>query len=101
ETVGVKIPTMRYDLIIRNGAVVTPTGVVQADIAVSEGRIVEIGPSLEGGGKEEVDATGLHVFPGVVDAHVHSNEPGREEWEGFATGTVALAAGGATAYFDM
>jgi allantoinase len=90
-----------YDLIIRNGTVVTPTGVTQADIAVSEGRIAEIGPALEGGGKAEIDATRLHVFPGVVDAHVHFNEPGRAEWEGFATGTAALAAGGATTYFDM
>ena len=44
---------------------------------------------------------GLHVLPGVVDAHVHLNEPGRADWEGFATGTAALAAGGATTAVDM
>ena len=44
--------------------------------------------------REEVDARGLQVLPGVVDAHVHFNEPGRTDWEGFATGTAALAAGG-------
>jgi len=41
------------------------------------------------------------VFPGVIDAHVHFNEPGRTHWEGFATGTAALAAGGTTTFFDM
>ena len=44
---------------------------------------------------------GLHVFPGLIDPHVHFNEPGRTEWEGFATGSSALAAGGGTMFFDM
>lgn len=90
-----------YDLILRNGTAITSTNVSQADIAVADGRIVAIAPTLEGTSKEEIDATGLHIFPGVVDAHVHFNEPGRAEWEGFATGTRALAAGGATTFFDM
>jgi allantoinase len=46
-------------------------------------------------------ATGYHVFPGLIDAHVHFNEPGRAEWEGFATGTRALAMGGITTFVDM
>src|SRR5689334_3676885 len=92
---------MHYDLIIRNGTLVTPAGAAQADLAIAGGLIAEIGPTLEGGSKAEIDAAGLHVFPGVVDAHVHFNEPGREEWEGFATGTAALAAGGATAFCEM
>ena len=50
---------------------------------------------------EEVDARGLAVFPGVIDVHVHFNEPGRTDWEGAATGSRALAAGGGTAFFDM
>src|SRR5262249_52629384 len=49
----------------------------------------------------EIDARGLLVLPGVIDAHVHFNEPGRTEWEGWATGTRALAAGGATACVEM
>ena len=52
-------------------------------------------------GKEEIDARGLHVFPGVIDAHLHFNEPGRADWEGFETGSRALAAGGGTLCFDM
>ncbi|HYP20188.1 MAG TPA: allantoinase [Chloroflexia bacterium] len=90
-----------YDLIIRNGQVVAADGVTHADIAVADGRIADIGPALEGAAKEEIDAGGLHVFPGVIDAHLHFNEPGRSEWEGFATGSRALAAGGTTTYFDM
>jgi allantoinase len=89
------------DFTIRNGTLVTPTGVIQADLAIADGRITEIGPALPGSRNVELDIKGLHVFPGVVDAHVHFNEPGREEWEGFATGTAALAAGGTTTYFDM
>jgi allantoinase len=53
------------------------------------------------GGREELDASGLHVFPGGLDPHVHFNEPGRTHWEGLQTGTAALAAGGFTAFFDM
>ncbi len=90
-----------YDLIIRNGAVVTTAGVTQLDLALAEGRIVAIAPDLVGTRKEEIAAEGLHIFPGVIDAHVHFNEPGRTDWEGFATGTRALAAGGSTAFFDM
>ena len=90
-----------YDLIVRHGTLVTPTEVQQADIAVADGRIVAITPDLTGTSKHDIDATGLHIFPGVIDAHVHFNEPGRTHWEGFATGTKALAAGGTTTYFDM
>jgi allantoinase len=91
----------RYDLIIRNGTLVTGTEVRQADLAIVDGTIVAIEPELSGTSRTEIDAAGLHVFPGAIDAHVHFNEPGRTEWEGFATGTRALAAGGATAFFDM
>src|SRR5689334_10235321 len=87
-------------LVVRGGALVTPGGVVRADMWVEDGRIVAIGPELSGHG-EEVDAWGLTVFPGVVDVHVHFNEPGRTEWEGGATGSRALAAGGGATFFDM
>lgn len=90
-----------YDLIVRHGTLVTPTDIMQADIAIADGRIVATAPELTGTSNDEIDATGLHIFPGVIDAHVHFNEPGRTEWEGFATGTKALAAGGTTTFFDM
>lgn len=72
-----------------------------ADIGVADGRIAAIGPDLEGSALEEIDCKALTVFPGVIDAHLHFNEPGRAEWEGFATGSRALAAGGATACIEM
>jgi allantoinase len=90
-----------YDLIIRSGTLVTASGTNQADVAIAGGRIVEISPEVVGSSQEEVDATGVHIFPGVIDAHVHCNEPGRTEWEGFSTGTQAMAAGGTTLFFDM
>ena len=90
-----------YDLIVRNGTLVTATGISNADLAVADGRIVAIEPDLAGTSKEEINAEGFHVFPGVIDAHVHFNEPGRTHWEGFATGTAALAASGTTTFFDM
>src|SRR5829696_6254502 len=73
---------------------------VTADVAIEDGVIATIGPELEPSG-EEIDARGLHVLPGAIDAHVHFNEPGRTGWEGWATGTAALAAGGATACVEM
>jgi allantoinase len=88
------------DCIVRGGVLVQPSGIVRADLAIEGGRIVEIGPELPGGA-EEIDARGLTVFPGVIDDHLHFNEPGRAEWEGAASGSAALAAGGGTAFFDM
>jgi len=87
-------------VIVRGGTVVTARGVEKADIVVNHGRITEVGPDLEGFG-QVVDASGLHVFPGGIDSHVHFNEPGRTEWEDIAHGTSALAAGGYTSFIDM
>ncbi|HLK49419.1 MAG TPA: allantoinase AllB [Bryobacteraceae bacterium] len=88
------------DLLVRGGAVVTPDAVVQADIAIEDGRIRAVGRELPGAARE-IDARGLHIFPGLIDAHLHFNEPGRADWEGAATGSRALAAGGGTLFFDM
>ncbi|HEV7300994.1 MAG TPA: allantoinase AllB [Tepidisphaeraceae bacterium] len=92
---------MPFDLLIRGGQVVTPHGVQQADVAIENGQIVDISATITGPANEAIDATGLHVFPGVIDPHVHFNEPGRTDWEGVTTGSSALAAGGGTLYFDM
>jgi allantoinase len=88
------------DLVIRNGTVVTPDGVMSADIAVEDGIIAAIAPELPGGTRD-IDAEGLLVLPGLIDIHVHFNEPGRTDWEGAATGSRALAAGGGVMFFDM
>lgn len=71
------------------------------DLAVSEGKWVGIGENLAGAYGEEVEGRGRILLPGVVDAHVHFNEPGRADWEGLETGSRALSAGGGTAFFDM
>lgn len=93
--------TVKVDVVVRGGRVVTASAVADADVAVIEGRITEIGPRLDVEAGEEIDASGLHVFPGGIDAHVHFNEPGRTEWESVACGSAALAAGGYTGYVDM
>lgn len=91
----------RPDLIIRNGSVVAPEGVTIADVAVAEGRIVRVAATIAESAEKEIDARELHVFPAVLDAHVHFNEPGRTEWEGLASGSAALAAGGGAWFCDM
>ena len=91
----------RLDLVVRGGRLVTPDGVVRADLAVLRGKIVQIAPEITDATNATLDATGRYVFPGILDAHVHFNEPGRADWEGLATGSAALAAGGGTCFFDM
>jgi len=86
--------------ILRGGTIVTPKALFQADIEIDDGVIRTIGPELPGS-SDEIDATGLHVFPALIDVHLHFNEPGRTEWEGAATGSRALAAGGGAVFFDM
>ena len=90
-----------YDLILRGGTIVTPEGSREADVGVSDEKVAAIEPDLEGTATEEIEVHGLHVLPGAVDAHVHFNEPGRTHWEGFATGSRSLAAGGMTAFVEM
>ncbi len=91
----------QFDLIIRGGSVVTPEGVTVVDIGIAEGKFAAIAPQLAETTACELDAAGRHIFPGIIDAHVHFNEPGRTEWEGLAHGSLALAAGGGTCFFDM
>src|SRR5579885_1258639 len=87
-------------MIVRNGTLITPNGPLEADLLVEGGRISAIGADLPSS-RPEIDADGLTVFPGLVDVHVHFNEPGRADWEGASTGSQALAAGGGTVFFDM
>ena len=87
-------------MIVRGGTVVTADGVTRLDVAIRDGRITRVDRDLEEQ-PEEIDATGLHIFPGGIDSHVHFNEPGRTDWEDIAHGSAALAAGGYTAFVDM
>lgn len=90
-----------YDVVIRGGTVVDSTQHTVADVAISGGGIAAVATAIAEGGHTEIDAVGLVVLPGGIDPHVHFNEPGRTDWEGLASGTRALAAGGMTTCFDM
>ncbi|PRY27643.1 allantoinase AllB [Pseudosporangium ferrugineum] len=90
------------DLVVRSRRAVLPGGERAAAVSVAGGRIVAVGEHyavVEAA--EDVDLGGLALLPGLVDTHVHVNEPGRTEWEGFASATRAAAAGGVTAIVDM
>jgi len=93
---------MRYDLVVRSRRAVLPGGTRAAAVAVSGPAIAAVedyGARLEAG--RDVDLGDLALLPGLVDTHVHVNEPGRTEWEGFASATRAAAAGGVTTICDM
>ena len=88
---------------LKGGTVVDPVGQHQGrlDVLVDNGAIKAIGPDLDPEGAELIDASGLHILPGLVDMHVHLREPGREDEETVATGAAAAAAGGFTAVAAM
>ena len=92
---------MEMDLIIKDGHVVFRDGVRRADVGVKNGKIAVIADEIDEEAKHIVQASGQYVMPGMVDTHMHLSEPGRTEWEGFETGTKAMAAGGTTSYVEM
>jgi len=90
-----------FDLVLRNGSAITPSGTVTVDIGITHGRIAAIGSLGGAGAAESFDATGLAVLPGLIDTQVHFREPGLEHKEDLATGTAGAALGGITAVFEM
>ncbi len=87
---------------IHSTRVVTPTGVVQATLILADGKIQDVLPGrVEQKGISFESFGDQVIMPGVIDAHVHINEPGRTEWEGFETATKAAAAGGITTMIEM
>src|SRR3954462_14272525 len=90
------------ELVVRSRRVVTPEGVVPASIHVFAGKIARVSSWDDVPAGAHLDDWGdLAILPGIVDTHVHLNEPGRTEWEGFATATRAAAIGGVTTLVDM
>jgi allantoinase len=96
---------MKIDQWVQNGLVFTDERFQEADIGVSNGKIAVLKlrkkGSFQKGISETIDASGCLVVPGFIDSHVHFNDPGRTEWEGFETGSCAAAIGGTTTVFDM
>ena len=92
---------MGFDAVIKNGNVVLRDGVYNVDIGIKNGKIASIAEEITEQANEVIDAKGQYVMPGMIDTHVHISEPGRTEWEGFETGSKALAAGGTTSYVEM
>ena len=93
--------TRAFDLLLLGGKVVTPSGIVQADIGVRGERIAAIGAFAQASAVETFDVRGLHVLPGVIDTHVHFREPGNLEKEDMETGSRAAVLGGVTGVFEM
>ena len=94
-----------YDVVVRARRAVLPDGERGADVAVKDGRVAAVeGPGSALGERAsavaELEADEV-LLPGLVDSHVHVNDPGRTEWEGFETATKAAASGGVTTIVDM
>ena len=93
--------TETFDLLLRGGALVTHNGIDLEDVGVRDGRIVAIGDLRTASAGEMVDATGLHVLPGIIDTQVHFREPGNEHKEDLEAGSRGAVLGGVTAVFEM
>lgn len=94
----------RAPRVVRGSQVVTPAGVHPASIHIENGQIVRVARVDDVGAAstfDVLDAGDRTVFPGLVDTHVHVNEPGRADWEGFESATRAAASGGVTTILDM
>lgn len=88
------------DLALRNGRFATPGGMIEGDLGIEAGCIVDVG-AVSGAAREEIDLRGRAVLPGAVDPHVHFRTPGHTEKEDFGSGSRAALAGGVTSVVDM
>ncbi len=94
----------RFDLVVRNGLVITSGGRSHVDVGIRDGKVAQLGGQMRG--VHDLDAAGRYVTPGGVDAHVHLTDPIREDkdfhWsDDFETGTRAALAGGVTTVGNM
>lgn len=93
---------MRYDLCISNALIIEEDGAWRGGLGVRDGKVAAtFAGAPDGPADEVIDAAGMPVLPGLIDVHVHFNDPGRADWEGFACGSMGAAAGGVTTVIDM
>lgn len=90
-----------FDAAIKSDRTITPDGIKKAVVLIKDGGIADVLPELPEGDYPVTDAGDKVLMPGIIDPHVHINEPGRTEWEGFDTATRAALAGGITTLVDM
>ena len=90
-----------FDLIVRGGELVTPSGRGRGDVGVRAGKVAAIGDLAQASAGEVFEAQGLTVLPGVIDTQVHFREPGMEWKEDLETGSRGAVLGGVTAVFEM
>ena len=89
-------------ILIKGGKIVSPDSITQADILIGDGgKISKIGRGISASGAKTIDASGLHILPGAVDAHVHFRDPEDRSKEDFSTGSASALAGGVTTVMDM
>jgi dihydroorotase len=88
-------------LLIRNGIIVTPDEIFRGDILIVGETIARVAPAIRAADARVIDASGWHILPGLIDAHVHLRDPGATHKEDFLTGTRAALAGGVTTALDM
>lgn len=93
--------TEHFELVIKGGTCLTPSGRVETDIGVRGGRVAGIGDLGKADAEKVLEAKGLHVLPGVIDSQVHFREPGNEHKEDLESGTRGAVLGGVTAIFEM
>ncbi len=86
---------------IKSNQVVLPDRVISGYVVIDNGRIIDIVPHMPSDVLKIIDVGDKVLMPGVIDPHVHINEPGRTDWEGFNTATKAALAGGITTLVDM
>ncbi len=93
---------MKADLFLHNSQIATDFGVFSGGVAIKDGKVIKL---VEGDeviqAEESIDLLGKLIMPGLVDAHVHFNEPGNENWEGFMAGSMSAAVGGVTTVIEM
>lgn len=93
--------TEKFDLVLKDGTIMTPKGPLAADLAILNGKIAALGSFKAHETKKTMSCKGLYILPGLIDSQVHFREPGNEHKEDLESGTAAAVLGGVTTIFDM